>query len=79
MEHNWIKLSASCIELVDELLEDTEVSPRQIEAVGISNRGATTVVWERYSGRSVTSALHIPVVVCELVEELDELLAIHRG
>ena len=30
-------------------------------------------------GRPVTSALHIPAVVRELVEELDELLAIHLG
>ncbi len=31
------------------------------------------------SGRSGTSALHMPAVVRELVEELDELLAIHLG
>jgi glycerol kinase len=57
VEHDPVELFESCMEVVDELLEETETSPRQIEAIGITNQRETTVVWERDSGRPVTNAV----------------------
>ena len=57
VEHDPVELFESCIEVVDDLLEETEISPRQIEAVGISNQRETTVVWERDSGRPAANAV----------------------
>ncbi len=47
VEHDPAELFESCLEVVDELLEETETGPRQIEALGITNQRETTVVWER--------------------------------
>ena len=57
VEHDPVEIFESCMDVVDELLEETEISPRQIEAVGITNQRETTVVWERDSGRPVTNAV----------------------
>ena len=57
VEHDPVELFESCMAVVDELLEETETSPRQIEAIGITNQRETTVVWERDSGRPVTNAV----------------------
>ena len=57
VEHDPIELFESCMAVVDELLEETEISPRQIEAIGITNQRETTVVWERDSGRPVANAV----------------------
>ena len=42
---------------VEELLEETEVHPRQVRALGIANQRETTVVWERDTGRPVYNAI----------------------
>ncbi len=57
VEHDPAELFESCLEVVDELLEETETGPRQIEALGITNQRETTVVWERETGRPVANAV----------------------
>ena len=57
VEHDPAEMFESCLEVVDELLEETETGPRQIEALGITNQRETTVVWERETGRPVANAV----------------------
>ena len=57
VEHDPAELFDSCIAAVDELLEETEISPRQIAALGIANQRETALVWERSSGKPVHNAI----------------------
>ena len=57
VEHDPVELFESCLEVVDELLDETETGPRQIEALGIANQRETAVVWERETGRPVANAV----------------------
>ena len=57
VEHDPAELFESCLEVVDELLDETETGPRQIEALGITNQRETAVVWERATGRPVANAV----------------------
>ena len=57
VEHNPEELFGSIMEVVEDVLEETEISPRQIRAIGITNQRETTLVWDRSSGRPVTNAV----------------------
>ena len=57
VEHDPEEIFGSCLETIEELLEESEVSPRQVIALGITNQRETTVVWERDSGKPVTNAI----------------------
>ncbi|HAB30861.1 MAG TPA: glycerol kinase [Gemmatimonadetes bacterium] len=57
VEHDPEDLFDSCLAVVDELLEDTETDPRQIEAVGIANQRETTLVWDRETGEPMYNAV----------------------
>ncbi len=57
VEHNPDEIFDSVIETVEELLEATEISPRQIIAIGITNQRETTVIWDRGTGRPVSNAI----------------------
>ena len=57
VEHDPEEIFGSCLETIEELLEETEVSPRQIAALGIANQRETAVIWERDSGKPVTNAI----------------------
>ena len=57
VEHDPSDIFDSVIETVDELLEATEIHPRQIIAIGIANQRETTIVWERATGKPVSNAI----------------------
>ena len=57
VEHDPEDIFLSCMAAVEELLEETEVDPRQVRALGIANQRETTVVWERDTGRPVCNAI----------------------
>ncbi len=57
VEHDPEELFDSCLAVVDELLEETETDPRQIEAVGIANQRETTLVWDRETGEPMYNAV----------------------
>ena len=57
VEHDPSDIFDSVIETVDELIEATEIHPRQINAIGITNQRETTVVWERSTGKPVSNAI----------------------
>lgn len=57
VEHDPSDIFESVIETIDDLLEATEVGPRQINSLGITNQRETTIIWERDSGRPVSNAI----------------------
>ena len=57
VEHNPDEIFQSCVNVIDELLEETEISPRQIAALGITNQRETTIVWDRATGKPVHNAI----------------------
>ena len=57
VEHDPDDIFDSVIETVDDLLEATEVGPRRINSIGITNQRETTIIWERDSGRPVSNAI----------------------
>ena len=57
VEHDPDEIFQSCMSVVEELLEETETAPTQIQALGIANQRETTVVWERETGNPVSNAV----------------------
>lgn len=57
VEHDPNEIFDSVVDTVDDLLEATEISSRQINAIGITNQRETTVIWERATGKSVSNAI----------------------
>ena len=47
----------SIMAVIEEVLDETEIRPQQIEAIGIANQRETTIVWERESGQPVMNAI----------------------
>ena len=57
VEHDPTEIFNSVIETVDDLLDATEIHPRQINSIGIANQRETTIVWDRSSGKPVSNAI----------------------
>ena len=57
VEHDPNELFDSCMAAVDDLLEETEIDPRQLLAIGITNQRETTVVWDRHTGEPAANAI----------------------
>ena len=57
VEHSPQEILDSCLRVSDELLRKTGVSPRQIDAIGITNQRETTLVWDRHTGEPVSNAV----------------------
>ena len=57
VEHSPREILDSCLHVVGELLEETGVSPGQVEAMGITNQRETTLVWDRHTGEPVSNAV----------------------
>jgi glycerol kinase len=52
-EHIWADTLAVC----REALEQADLEPHEVTAIGITNQRETTVVWERESGRPIHNAI----------------------
>ena len=57
VEHDPNEIFDSVIETIDDLSEATEISPRQIDSIGITNQRETTVIWDRATGKPVSNAI----------------------
>ena len=57
VEHDPMEIFESCMSVIEELLDETEIAPQQVQAIGITNQRETTVVWDRESGRPVSNAI----------------------
>ena len=57
VEHDPRELFESCLETTEELLEMSEMHPRSIVAIGITNQRETLVMWDRRTGEPVANAI----------------------
>ena len=57
VEHNPDEIWASQFSVAAEVMGKTNVSAREIAAIGITNQRETTVVWERSTGKPVCNAI----------------------
>ena len=57
VEHDPYEIFDSVIDTVDELFEATEIHPRQINSLGITNQRETTIIWDRSTGKPVCNAI----------------------
>src|SRR5262245_40272057 len=57
VEHDPIEIWASVEQTATEALAAADLSPADLDAIGITNQRETTVVWERASGRPVHPAI----------------------
>ena len=57
VEQDPEEMFQSSMAVIEEVLDETEIRPQQIEAVGIANQRETAIVWERESGQPVMNAI----------------------
>lgn len=57
VEHDPVEISESCLAVIEDVLEESEVGPSQIAAIGITNQRETALVWDRSTGRPVMNAI----------------------
>ncbi|MFP7287827.1 glycerol kinase GlpK [Shouchella clausii] len=57
VEHNANEIWNSTLSVISGLFTETDMEPRQIEAIGITNQRETTVVWDKVTGKPVYHAL----------------------
>lgn len=57
VEHNANEIWGSILAVIAEVLSKTEVSPKEIAGIGITNQRETTVVWEKETGHPVYNAI----------------------
>ncbi len=57
VEHDPVTIWETQLRVVKEVIEKQNVSPDQIEAIGITNQRETTIVWNRETGKPVFNAI----------------------
>lgn len=57
VEHDPVEIWQKLLESVSMALENADVLPRKIRAIGIDNQGETCMVWERKTGQPVYNAI----------------------
>lgn len=73
VEHNAQEIWSSILAVISELLIKTNVSPKEIASIGITNQRETAVVWDRETGQPVYNAIVWQSrQTAEICEELKE-------
>lgn len=57
VEHDPLEIRTRVREVIADALGASDVSPRQIKAIGITNQRETTVLWDRRTGEPVYNAI----------------------
>ena len=57
VEHDPEEIWSSQMKVLEALFKSTGVSPREIEAIGITNQRETTVVWNAETGEAIHNAI----------------------
>lgn len=57
VEHNPMEILSSQMHVLQELLDNENVEPSEILAIGITNQRETTVVWDKNTGEPVYNAI----------------------
>jgi glycerol kinase len=57
VEHDPVEIWDSQLYTANQVLRKFNVSPAQIEAIGITNQRETTIVWDKHTGKPVCNAI----------------------
>lgn len=57
VEHDAAEIWASTRSLIDRVLLETKIDPKDLAAIGITNQRETVVLWDRHTGAPVTRAI----------------------
>jgi glycerol kinase len=57
VEHDPMEIWQRCQEVIEGGLKKSDISPKDIAAVGVTNQRETTVVWEKATGKPVYNAI----------------------
>ena len=57
VEHDPAEIIACTLEVADEAVKHSRISPGELAAVGITNQRETTIVWERKTGKAIANAI----------------------
>ena len=57
VEHDPSEIFSSVLNVIEDLLEETEINIQQILGLGIANQRETTLVWEKTTGSPVYNAI----------------------
>ncbi len=57
VEHNANEIWLSILGVIAEVLQNNDVSPKEVAGIGITNQRETTVVWDKNTGRPIYNAL----------------------
>jgi glycerol kinase len=57
VEHNANEIWSSILGVMAEVLNNRNVSPKEIASIGITNQRETTVIWEKDTGKPIYNAL----------------------
>ena len=57
VEHDAEEIWEATQQMVSQALAEAGLQPSDIAAIGITNQRATTVVWDRATGRPITRAI----------------------
>jgi glycerol kinase len=57
VEHDPAEIIARTLEVADEAVKRSRISPGELAAVGITNQRETTIVWERKTGKAIANAI----------------------
>ena len=57
VEHDPREIWESQLEVAQKTIKDSEISPSEIAAIGITNQRETTIVWDKNSGEPIYNAI----------------------
>lgn len=57
VEHDPLEIWNVQLEMLQKLVKEQNVSPREIAAIGITNQRETTILWDKYTGEPVYNAI----------------------
>lgn len=76
VEHDPEEIWEQTTRVVNQALQEGNVTPREIEAIGIANQGETVMVWERDTGKPIYNAI---VWQCRRTADMAEELSARPG
>ena len=76
VEHNPMEIWSSQYGVMNEVIAQSGVDPRDIAGIGITNQRETTILWERATGRPVYNAI---VWQCRRTADIADALREKRG
>ena len=57
VEHNPMEIWSSQYSVLNEVLAQSGIDPKEIAGIGITNQRETTILWDRETGRPVYNAI----------------------